>query len=44
MNIDEVVTDKRLRQTMKEEIPSIENNNTLELKTLPNDHREIRDK
>ena len=41
MNFDEVVTDKRLRQTMKDEFHPIENNNTLELTTLPNDHRAI---
>jgi len=37
----EVVTDKRWRQAMEEEIQSIEKNNTWELTTLPKDHRAI---
>ncbi|XP_070041429.1 uncharacterized protein [Nicotiana tomentosiformis] len=42
MNFDEVVEDKRWRQTMQEEIKSIEKNNTWELTTLPKGHRAIR--
>ena len=41
MNFDEVVTDKRLRQAMEEEIQSIEKNYTWELTTLPKDNRAI---
>ncbi|XP_070032044.1 uncharacterized mitochondrial protein AtMg00810-like [Nicotiana tomentosiformis] len=41
MNFDEVVTDKRRRQAMQEEIESIEKNNTWELATLPKGHQAI---
>ncbi|XP_075087512.1 uncharacterized protein LOC142169541 [Nicotiana tabacum] len=41
MNFDEVVTDKKWRETMKEEIESIEKNKTWELTTLPKGHRAI---
>ena len=41
MNFDEVVTDKRLRQAMEEEIQSIERNNTWECTTIPKDNQAI---